>query len=403
LVVLYDIQIYDYQHEKFKSLTLKRKVLKFNVLVFSYLYLVIFTLIRMQNYLLSNVLKTVENMENLLLLLPLIVLLSLSSLFAQENGNYFQNRLLMVDDFIFINNVSSEELEELTCELHLVVYNAENEIGQEIYDDKEIEDSLNTEMLSVLDHYREHGHIHHEHDDDISFLKPERVDRPLELFGGGDPNFVPKINNCLNADFEQGDLTGWAGGFATGGGEGNINAGFQQGALNANNMNHTLMGPGAGTDGPSGNNLPRVFPGGGDYSLRIGNQQTGYQASRVSYSFAVTPASELFIYHFAPVMQDAGYNVNNQPYMRIDLIINGQNIACGEYFQAASGNAPGYLNGSGSVKYKPWETVSIALTDYLGQNTTVEFTVVDCSLSGHYDYTYIDAECGPMPALSEDT
>lgn len=338
------------------------------------------------------------------LLLLVFTFVCLGWTVAQEvPTNTFQSRVLLVDDFIFSNSITPEELEELTCELHLVVYLAEEEKGPSIYEDQSIKESLHAEMLEILTHYREHGHVHHDHDDDIEFLKPERIDRPLELFGGGDPDLLPKTNNCLNADFEQGDLTGWQTGYALGGGEGNINAGLHQGAMNATNMNHTLMGPGAGMDGPSGNNLPRVYPGGGDYSLRIGNQQTGYQASRVSYTFNVTPASELFIYHFAPVMQDAGHNVANQPYLRIDLIINGQNITCGEYFQAASGNAPGYLNGTGSVKYKPWETVSIALTDYIGATATVEFTVVDCSLSGHYGYTYIDAECGPMPALSEDT
>jgi gliding motility-associated-like protein len=342
-------------------------------------------------------------MVKLLLLSLLIIAVSAQNLGAQENTSYFNLRLLLVDDFIFMNNVSPEELEELTCELHLVVYNAEKVIGPQIYDDQNIKDSLETEMFHVLSHFREHGHVHHDHEYEDDLFLPSRIERPLELYGGGSSAHAPKTNTCLNADFEEGNLSGWAGGFATGGGEANINPGFQLGALNATNMNHTLMGPGAGTDGPSNNNLPRVFPGGGDYSLRIGNQQTGFQAARVSYSFVVTPATELFLYHFAVVMQDPGHSPASQPFFRINLIIDGQNIPCGEYFQAASGNAPGYLDGAGSVKYKPWETVSIALTPYIGQNATIEFTVSDCSLGGHYGYAYIDAECGIMPVLAEDT
>ncbi len=302
------------------------------------------------------------------------------------------------------NNLTKEAFSAVKCEIDLLVLNAAflryNDGKKPIFSKQDVS-AVEDEITHVIE-ARLSGEVH-EHDysflDSIKYI-PKRIPRKLFRDTSG---YQVKSNTCVNADFESNNLNGWSGGFATSGGEGNINPGFDSDAMNSNTGNHTIMGPGAGMDGPSNNNLPRVFPGGGDYSLRLGNQQTGYQAARISYSFTVTANTEIFLYHFAAVMQDPGHSLSEQPFLRINLIIDGVNIPCGEYFQAASGSAPGYLDGSGSVKYKPWETVSIALTNYIGQNATIEFTTSDCSQSGHYGYAYIDAECLPMPTLSNDT
>lgn len=308
------------------------------------------------------------------------------------------------DEIRIQNGLSEEEFSKVKCEIDLVVLeaaytrysNGKNPgiTAQEV-----------TALEGEITHFIEAHLSAEEHEHDYSFLEeikyiPKRI--PKDLFRDTS-GFQIKSNTCVNADFESNNLNGWSGGFALSGGEGNINAGFDSDPMNSNTGNHTIMGPGAGMDGPSNNNIPRVFPGGGNYSLRLGNQQTGYQAARIAYSFPVTANTELFLYHFAVVMQDPGHSLNEQPFLRINLIIDGVNIPCGEYFQAASGNAPGYLDGSGSVKYKPWETVSIALTNYIGQNATIEFTTVDCAQTGHYGYAYIDAECMPFPSLNNDT
>ena len=324
-----------------------------------------------------------------------------SNLLPYENEIF---NLLDLDKLVSESGLSEEDYVELKCEIDLVVLRSAYSRYKQGY-----QPGLSKDQLSVLEQSIEHlfdtfkSGDRHEHDytfmDSIVYVR-KRILRELQRDTSG---VQLKSNTCLNADIESNNLNGWSGGFATSGGEGNINPGFDSDAMNSLTGNHTIMGPGAGMDGPSNNNLPRVFPGGGDYSLRLGNQQTGYQAARIAYSFTVTANTELFLYHFAAVMQDPGHSLNEQPFLRINLIIDGVNIPCGEYFQAASGSAPGYLDGSGSVKYKPWETVSIALTSYIGQNATIEFTTSDCSQSGHYGYAYIDAECIPMPTLSNDT
>ena len=333
------------------------------------------------------------------------------SLFSQEISYSYLNSFeaayvehVDLEQLRVQKEMSRKEFSKVRCEIDMFILEAAltcfKSKGEDCYTDKKIA-ALKRDVLHTIEAYKSGK----EHDHNYDFMDsvvhvPKRISK--ELYGDT-TDIQVKSNTCLNADFESNNLNSWLGGFATSGGEANINPGFDTDPMNSNTGNHTIMGPGAGTDGPSNNNLPRVFPGGGDYSLRLGNQQTGYQAARISYSFTVTANTELFLYHFAAVMQDPGHSPAQQPFLRINLIVDGVNIPCGEYFQAASGSAPGYLDGSGSVKYKPWETVSIALTNYIGQNATIEFTAVDCAQSGHYGYAYIDAECMAMPNLSNDT
>jgi len=328
------------------------------------------------------------------------ILVSSFSLFAQNKDHENQNEFIAT--FLKEKKATQDEKLNIQCELILL---------QEQYEEKNKSKELELALNAVLDAYRQTGkldtsqrlfeikHDHHAHReiDEIKFVLGSQVngkDKPIP----GDGNHE-KATSCTNSDFETGTFDDWVLAWANGGGAGNINPGVNAGAMNGTTGNHAIMGPGAGNDGPSGNNLPRVFPGGGLYSFRIGDQATGYDASRASYTFTVTPATELFLYHFAVVLQDPGHSADQQPFMEVRLSIAGSNEACGEYYQAASGSAPGYLS-NGIVRYKPWETVSIALTPYMGQVATITMTTADCAQSGHYGYAYVDAECMAMPNLN---
>lgn len=311
------------------------------------------------------------------------------------------------EEFKTQNNCTDEDLEKLSCEFIALA-----KITIQIYENKHVleskyaflRDSLVDLYKHIYDEYKETGVIHHRHPllgqnhDHIDRNKiPER--NPNVEWSAEELVFNSRTNTCFNADFENANLDGWSGAYATTSGEGNLQAGWDMGAMNSTNGNHAIMGPGAGMDPRSGNAFPRVFPGGGGYSLRLGNEGTGWQAAQVRYTFNVTTDTELFLYHFAVVMEDPGHPPAEQPYLRINLIIGGVNIDCGEYFQASQAGAVGFLDGPGDVRYRPWSTVSIALTDFIGQTATVEFTSADCSQAGHFGYAYIDAECMPMPSL----
>jgi gliding motility-associated-like protein len=53
--------------------------------------------------------------------------------------------------------------------------------------------------------------------------------------------------------------------------------------------------------------------------------------------------------------------------------------------------------------YRDWTTVSIPLTNYIGQNVTIEFIVSDCSRGGHMGYVYLDAKCAAIKPPQDTT
>ena len=98
------------------------------------------------------------------------------------------------------------------------------------------------------------------------------------------------------------------------------------------------------------------------------------------------------------MLEDPGHNSNEQPFFRALLRDqNGNVIPCSDFVVSAGSNLPGFFNSPNctGVIYKPWSSVNVDLTDYIGQQVTVEFTTGDCSQGAHYGYAYIDAvQCG---------
>ncbi|PKR79477.1 hypothetical protein CW751_14925, partial [Brumimicrobium salinarum] len=338
-------------------------------------------------------------MKKIKILILTGLLFSSFNLFSQDE---ISQRHELIEQFFNQNEVTPDEKREIQCELILLEeqYTEENELNNvEVAFKKVLNTYRESGELDVSQRLYEPNHEHHQHREisEINFVHVNESDKNKNSNESG--GYYEKATSCTNSDFETGTFDDWILAYASSGGAGGIGLGSDIGPMNGTIGNHAIMGPGAGNDGPSGNNLPRVYPGGGIYSMRIGDQGTGYNASRATYTFTVTPATELFLYHFAVVMEDPGHSASQQPFMEVKLEIAGNNEACGEYYQAASGSAPGYLS-NGGVRYKPWETVSIALTPYMGQVATVTMTTADCAQSGHFGYAYVDAECMAMPNLN---
>ncbi len=237
--------------------------------------------------------------------------------------------------------------------------------------------------------------------------------------------------NCTNSNFELGDFSNWQGGTGTpNGNSGNNPGGCCQIVIN-NILNsgglipprHTITNP--ITDPNTFNNLNQVAPG-GNFSARLGSWQNsfyaqnnpgpfpGSKAEMLRYTFTVTPASELFVYQYAVVLEDPNYNVTQHSHgekPRFEISVLDQagnyvpNALCGHYLVVADSNnagfLPGILTSASQVHYKNWTTVGINLTAYMGQVITIEFKVGDCALGGHFGYAYIDAYCAPLEVLAQ--
>ncbi len=198
---------------------------------------------------------------------------------------------------------------------------------------------------------------------------------------------------CTNSDFELNNFSNWIG--FTG----------DCCPVNANNPGivngrHTIVS-GTGFDPNSNNLVPMVAPGGGLFSARLGNSQSGAESERLSFTFTVTPNLALFIYRFAVILEDPGHDPIDQPRFSIRVFDQGnQPITCGAYDVVSGADIPGFIS-YGSLRIKPWTTVGIELTNYIGQQVTIEFTTADCGRGAHFGYAYMDCYCSPFTITSD--
>lgn len=196
---------------------------------------------------------------------------------------------------------------------------------------------------------------------------------------------------CENTDFSYGNFDFWTGqtGYCCGAGINNV-------GIVANR--HTIIT--SKYPDPNTNDSIMSMPpaGGGAYSVRLGNDNTGSESESLSKSFTVNNGNKFFIYQYALVLEDPdGHSPIEKPKFEVKIIDQAGNIVkpeeCG-YYQVTAGAQTNDWGVYGGVRYKDWTTVGLDLSAYLGQKVTVVFTTEDCGLGGHYGYAYIDAACG---------
>jgi gliding motility-associated-like protein len=225
--------------------------------------------------------------------------------------------------------------------------------------------------------------------------------------------------NCNNLDFENGDFSNWSGATGT------VSTGPIYNWTNLNNINsaspnvppsstaqHTLLNVNGldpncydPTTGQPAQCMTLIAPGGGGWTVRLGNSNINNETERLRYTISVTAANPSFSYSYAVVLEDPSHSASEQP--RFDVRTYDQNGvpipgSCGSY-SVYAGSDPSFITNPGSapnpfIKYKCWTTVGVDLSPYIGQNITVEFQTADCTLGGHFGYAYIDLSCAQLQA-----
>jgi gliding motility-associated-like protein len=204
-------------------------------------------------------------------------------------------------------------------------------------------------------------------------------------------NFSVFSQGCDNTDFSEGTFNHWE-----------TFTGYCCGAAISTpgtiNGRHTIIT--TSTLDPWTNNTISTMPptGGGAYSIRLGNDNVGSEAERIQKSFTVSEENKFFIYQYALVLQDpSGHDPIDKPKFEVRIFDENNNIVlpeeCG-YYQVTAGPETDTWGINDEVRYKDWATVGLDLSNYLNTTVTVEFTVQDCGLGGHFGYAYIDAACG---------
>lgn len=161
-------------------------------------------------------------------------------------------------------------------------------------------------------------------------------------------------------------------------------------------FNRHMLTNGPGID-PTGG-FPIVAPGGGNYSLKLGNKISGKQAEKASYYVHIPSNVSTFslIFRYAVVFQDPGSSHTNAQKPRFEVkafdSATGTPIPCSQFTFVASSALPGFTC-NGDTCYRPWATGSLNLSGWNGSTVVVSFASGDCANGGHFGYGYVDLTC----------
>ncbi|MBL7930363.1 MAG: PKD domain-containing protein [Bacteroidia bacterium] len=250
------------------------------------------------------------------------------------------------------------------------------------------------------EYLREKGYIkeEHEHDDNLIWVPINNTQSSQNSSGKYSQNTI-NAGPCVNIDFESGTFNGWT-----------LLRGYNPlynptiGCCSTTQTPIDIAIVTGGTD-PFGG-FPRVYPGGGSFSARVGSSATGGFADRIEQTFFVTPANANFTYRYAVVLNDGGHSLADQPRFTSEIIDTlGNPVNCTFYQVSAGSGVPGFIQSpnNSNVIYKTWTNVAIDLTPNIGQNVTLRFTVYDCKQTGHFAYAYIDGLCTNFVTSQSDT
>lgn len=143
--------------------------------------------------------------------------------------------------------------------------------------------------------------------------------------------------------------------------------------------------------------FPRICPNGSGYSVKLGNNNGGRGAEKISYTYTIPSTAQSFslLFHYAIVLENPlDHSVEEQP--RFQAIItdlsSGVRIPCASFDFAAYYGLPGFERSTvnASVIYKNWTPVTVNLNAYIGRTIKIEFITSDCTRGGHFGYAYVD-------------
>jgi gliding motility-associated-like protein len=201
--------------------------------------------------------------------------------------------------------------------------------------------------------------------------------------------FLMAQSGCPNADFSQSNFNLWTGY------TGNYNNPGQTPGIVPGR--HTVITTQAVDPFTCGG--LNMIPPGETTSCRLGNSNTGSQAEQLRYQLTVGTDNALFVYKYAVVLENpSGHLPSEQPEFSVRILNQGGTQiggSCGIY--TVYGGQPGQnFQDCGGVTWLPWTIVGMDLSPFMGQTVVIEFQTKDCSLSGHFGYAYVSAECMPL-------
>lgn len=147
-------------------------------------------------------------------------------------------------------------------------------------------------------------------------------------------------------------------------------------------------------------------------SVRLGNQNAGSQAERITYEFDVQEDLVLLM-KYAVVLENPGHDLTGgggDPYFGLQILKEDgtpidSEAACGEAFFKPTQNPDDWKHHRPSLGvdfvWKDWTTIGIDLRQYKGQKVKIQLTTQDCTLGKHSGYAYFTLDCISATISSE--
>lgn len=161
----------------------------------------------------------------------------------------------------------------------------------------------------------------------------------------------------------------------------------------------------AGEDETVGSLLLTVpnSPSPNNYSLKIGNSSVGNEAEMVTKTFQVDNSNFIVSFDYAVVLESPNHDDDEVPTFWVRVFdgdinqyvdglvdLDGQG---GDMIVADINNTVLFEAFGTGVVYTNWLCATINLQSLIGKTVTIEFINKDCSLGGHFGYTYLDNLC----------
>lgn len=146
--------------------------------------------------------------------------------------------------------------------------------------------------------------------------------------------------------------------------------------------------------------FPVVAPGGGSYSMRLGNDSVFSDAEKARYYVRVPAGSSTYslVYRYAMVLENPSHSATDQPRFEVKAYdsATGNPVNCAQFTYVSSSVLPGFRESAirSQVFFRDWTTATINLSGLGGRTVAVDFASGDCGLGGHFGYGYIDMTCG---------
>ncbi|MCW3089851.1 MAG: domain containing protein [Ferruginibacter sp.] len=202
-----------------------------------------------------------------------------------------------------------------------------------------------------------------------------------------------------NIDFETGKFDHWDCFVGTTSANGIQNTITLLPSLPLPNRHELISGNSPQLMDPYGN-FPQLCPYGGNYSVKLGNNNIGKEAEGISYTFKIPAVEDTFsfTYFYAVVFEDPSHSAIEQPRFFVTAydVATGKLINCASYNYIANGAIPGFQvspNHPG-VLYRNWSPVSIQFAGLGNHTVRLEFKTADCTQGGHFGYAYLDVGTG---------